>query len=172
MKDAPKSPPGPKPMSSRTRTEPNQPEPLFDERPASLDDLAQALDRCRECPLGALATQGVPGAGPEHGARLMFVGEQPGDREDLSDEPFVGPAGRLLDRAFAILGWPRSAVYVTNAVKHFKYALRGKRRIHKTPAQQEMAACLHWLQSEIDAGRRSSRSARPPHASSPASLSP
>jgi DNA polymerase len=137
-------------VSSRARTEPNQPVPLFDERPSSLADLAQALDRCRECPLGALATQAVPGAGPERGVRLMFVGEQPGDREDLSGKPFVGPAGQLLDRAFARLGWPRAQTYVTNAVKHFKYELRGKRRIHKTPAQQEAAACLHWLESEIE----------------------
>ncbi len=132
-----------------TRTEPNQSVPVF-ERPRSLVGLAQALDRCRECPLGALATQGVPGAGPKHGARLMFVGEQPGDQEDLRGEPFVGPAGQLLDRAFAELAWPRSEVYVTNAVKHFKFELRGKRRIHKTPAQQEAAACLHWLESEIE----------------------
>jgi DNA polymerase len=129
-------------------TEPNQPDPLT-EQPVSLDDLAQALDRCRECPLGALATQGVPGEGPRR-ARLMFVGEQPGDQEDVKGRPFVGPAGQLLDRAFEKLGWPRDKVYVTNAVKHFKFELRGKRRIHKTPAQLEMAACLHWLESEIE----------------------
>jgi DNA polymerase len=131
------------------RTEPNQPVPVF-ERPHSLADLAQALDRCRECPIGAMATQGVPGEGPARGATLMFVGEQPGDQEDLSGRPFVGPAGQLLDRAFAQLGWDRSKVYVTNAVKHFKFEFRGKRRIHKTPAQQEAAACLHWLESEIE----------------------
>jgi len=129
-------------------TEPNQPVPNF-ERPRSLPDLAQAIDRCRECPIGEQATQGVPGEGPKR-ARLMFVGEQPGDQEDLRGKPFVGPAGRLLDRAFAQLGWPRDAAYVTNAVKHFKFELRGKRRIHKTPAQQEAAACLHWLESEIE----------------------
>jgi len=130
------------------RTEPNRPVPLF-ERPGSLADLAQAIERCRECPLGAQATQAVPGEGPARGARLMFVGEQPGDREDMTGRPFVGPAGQMLDRAFAQLGWPRDKVYVTNAVKHFKHELRGKRRIHKTPAQQEAAACLHWLESEI-----------------------
>jgi DNA polymerase len=130
------------------RTEPNQAVPVF-ERPASLADLAQALERCRECPLGALATHAVPGEGPGKGTRLMFVGEQPGDREDVVGRPFVGPAGQLLDRAFAQLGWPRDKVWVTNAVKHFKFELRGKRRIHKTPAQQEAAACLHWLESEI-----------------------
>ena len=80
----------------------------------------------------------------------MFVGEQPGDQEDLQGRPFVGPAGQLLDRALEELGMPRDKVYVTNAVKHFKFELRGKRRIHKTPAQQEAAACLHWLESEIE----------------------
>jgi DNA polymerase len=134
--------------AARSRTEPNQPVPLF-ERPVSLGDLAQAIEACRECPLGALATHGVAGEGPGRGVRLMFVGEQPGDQEDLSGRPFVGPAGQVLDRAFAQLGWPRDKVFVTNAVKHFKYELRGKRRIHKTPAQQEAAACLHWLESEI-----------------------
>ena len=137
-----------RPADPSAPTEPNQPVPLS-ERPASLPDLAQALERCRECPIGALATQAVPGEGPKR-ARLMFVGEQPGDQEDLRGRPFVGPAGQLLDRAFRELGWPRDAAYVTNAVKHFKFELRGKRRIHKTPAQQEAAACLHWLESEID----------------------
>jgi DNA polymerase len=135
--------------NTRAPTEPNQPDPAI-EQPVSLTDLAQAIDRCRECPLGALATRGVPGEGPKRGARLMFVGEQPGDQEDLRGRPFVGPAGQLLDRAFKELGWPREKVYVTNAVKHFKFELRGMRRIHKTPAQQEMAACLHWLESEIE----------------------
>jgi DNA polymerase len=79
----------------------------------------------------------------------MLVGEQPGDVEDLRGRPFVGPAGQLLDRALEQLGWRRDAVYLTNAVKHFKYELRGKRRIHKTPAQREAAACLHWLEDEI-----------------------
>ena len=80
----------------------------------------------------------------------MFVGEQPGDQEDLQGRPFVGPAGQLLARALEELGVPRDKVYITNAVKHFKFELRGKRRIHKTPAQQEAAACLHWLESEIE----------------------
>ncbi len=79
----------------------------------------------------------------------MVVGEQPGDREDLSGRPFVGPAGKLLDRAAAELGWERQRLYVTNAVKHFKYELRGKRRIHKTLAQLEIEACRHWLEDEI-----------------------
>jgi len=84
-------------------------------------------------------------------APLMLVGEQPGDREDIAGRPFVGPAGKLLDRAIASLGWERSTLYVTNAVKHFSFELRGKRRKHKTPAQLEILACLHWLESEIEA---------------------
>jgi len=105
---------------------------------------------CRECPLGALATQTVWGEGPV-GAALMLVGEQPGDHEDREGRPFVGPAGQLLDRALRDLGWDRSIAYVTNAVKHFKWvpAPRGKRRMHKTPAQREADACEHWLESEI-----------------------
>lgn len=105
---------------------------------------------CRECPLFAHATQTVWGEGPI-GAALMLVGEQPGDQEDVQGRPFVGPAGRLLDRALEELGWDRSITYVTNAVKHFKWvpATRGKRRMHKTPAQREADACEHWLESEI-----------------------
>jgi hypothetical protein len=91
---------------------------------------------------------GGPGEGLKH-AKLMFVGEQPGDQEDLQGKPFVGPAGQLFNRALVELGIERRDAYVTNAVKHFKFELRGKRRIHKTPAQQEAAACLHWLESEI-----------------------
>lgn len=103
---------------------------------------------CRECPLGALATQMVWGEGPID-ACLMLVGEQPGDQEDLQGRPFVGPSGELLQRALAQLQWPRERLYVTNSVKHFKYQLRGKRRMHKTPAQREAEACQHWLESEI-----------------------
>jgi probable DNA metabolism protein len=117
--------------------------------PATLPALREALERCRECPIGEHATQAVPGEGLRH-ARLMFVGEQPGDQEDLQGRPFVGPAGQLFNRALAQLGIERRDVYITNAVKHFKFELRGKRRIHKTPAQQEAAACLHWLESEIE----------------------
>ena len=116
----------------------------------ALAQLKAATDRCRECPIGAHATQSVVGEGGAQ-ARLMLVGEQPGDQEDLQGRPFVGPAGRLLDQALAQLGWPREAVFITNAVKHFKFELRGKRRIHKSPAQQEIAACLHWLEDEIEA---------------------
>ena len=122
--------------------------PADGEAPRSLPALREALERCRECPLGEHATRAVPGEGPKH-AKLMFVGEQPGDQEDLQGRPFVGPAGQLFDRALAELGIERRDAYVTNAVKHFKFELRGKRRIHKTPAQEEAAACLHWLESEI-----------------------
>lgn len=110
--------------------------------------LKAATDRCRQCPIGEHATQSVCGEGPRN-ARLMLVGEQPGDQEDLQGHPFVGPAGQLLNRALAHLGIEREEVFVTNAVKHFKYELRGKRRIHKTPAQSEASACLHWLDEEI-----------------------
>jgi uracil-DNA glycosylase family protein len=122
--------------------------PPVADAPATLAALRDALERCRECPIGAHATQAVPGEGPRR-ARLMFVGEQPGDQEDLQGRPFVGPAGQLFGRALAQLGIDRREVYVGNAVKHFKFELRGKRRIHKTPSQQEAAACLHWLENEI-----------------------
>ncbi|MES2280440.1 MAG: UdgX family uracil-DNA binding protein [Pseudomonadota bacterium] len=114
----------------------------------SLSAVRQATEHCRECPIGECATQSVAGEGPV-GARLMFVGEQPGDHEDVRGKPFVGPAGQLLDRALAELGIARDGVFVSNAVKHFKYELRGKRRIHKTPTQREAAACQHWLDDEI-----------------------
>lgn len=114
----------------------------------SLQAARHAAMQCRDCPLGALATQTVFGEGPQNAA-LMLVGEQPGDEEDLQGRPFVGPAGQLLTRAMLQLGWRRDAVYMTNAVKHFKYEPRGKRRIHKTAAQREADACLHWLESEI-----------------------
>ena len=122
--------------------------PVVVHAPGSLAELHSATERCRECPIGMHATQAVHGEGST-GARLILVGEQPGDREDLRGRPFVGPAGQLLDRALAQLGWPRERLYLTNAVKHFKFELRGKRRIHKSPAQREAAACLHWLESEI-----------------------
>ena len=144
---------GPTDPKRRPATEP-QPTPGHlktpgGDSPRSLPALREALQRCRECPIGEHATQAVPGEGLQH-ARLMFVGEQPGDQEDLQGKPFVGPAGQLLARALAEIGVPRDQVYITNAVKHFKFELRGKRRIHKTPAQQEAAACLHWLESEIE----------------------
>jgi probable DNA metabolism protein len=116
--------------------------------PADLGELRAAAHACRACPIGAFATQAVCGEGPL-GAGHMLVGEQPGDQEDLAGRPFVGPAGQLLDRAMAQLGWARDSVYLANAVKHFKYELRGKRRIHKTAGQREAEACAHWLDSEI-----------------------
>lgn len=123
--------------------------PLPNDPQKALAALRVATDRCRECPIGEHATQSVFGEGPV-AARLMVVGEQPGDKEDLQGRPFVGPSGHLFDKAIADLGWDRSQVYVTNAVKHFKYELRGQRRIHKTPTQREAEACLHWLESEIE----------------------
>jgi uracil-DNA glycosylase len=115
---------------------------------ASLDELKAATMRCRECPIGEYATQSVVGEGNAK-ARVMLVGEQPGDQEDLQGHPFVGPAGKLLARALDQAGLPPDKVFVSNAVKHFKFELRGKRRIHKTPTQREAAACLHWLEDEI-----------------------
>ncbi|RCW64728.1 UdgX family uracil-DNA binding protein [Pseudorhodoferax soli] len=114
----------------------------------ALAALREATDACRQCPIGAGATQSVVGEGPAH-APLMLVGEQPGDQEDRSGQPFVGPAGRLLDLALQEAGIDRRAVFVTNAVKHFKYELRGKRRIHKSPGQREIAVCVQWLEQEI-----------------------
>lgn len=118
------------------------------ERIASLNDLAAAAGRCRRCPIGACATQAVSGEGPLRPA-LMLVGEQPGEQEDLRGRPFVGPAGQLLERALQRVGLARDQIFVTNAVRHFKFELRGRRRIHKTPSQQEAAACAHWLEEEI-----------------------
>jgi uracil-DNA glycosylase len=115
-----------------------------------LQRLRRRAARCTDCPLYANATQTVFGEGPA-GARLMLVGEQPGDAEDRQGHPFVGPAGRLLDQALAAAGIDRKTVYVTNAVKHFKWEPRGKRRMHKTPAQREVEACLQWLEGEIAA---------------------
>lgn len=117
--------------------------------PRSLAELRDATNACTACPIGALATQAVCGEGPA-GASHMLVGEQPGDQEDLAGRPFVGPAGQLLDGALKQIGWPRETVYLANAVKHFKYELRGKRRLHKTAGQREAQACAQWLTHEID----------------------
>ncbi|WP_332823882.1 UdgX family uracil-DNA binding protein [Ramlibacter sp.] len=128
--------------------------PRFPDRPPAIghpDALAELnarTQRCRDCPIGAGATQAVCGEGPLKPA-LMFVGEQPGDQEDLRGRPFVGPAGQLFDRALAQAGVARESVYVTNAVRHFKFEPRGKRRIHKTPSQEEALACRRWLDDEI-----------------------
>jgi DNA polymerase len=115
----------------------------------SLERLRRAAQSCQDCPLWENATQTVFGAGDAH-AHVMLVGEQPGDEEDRKGLPFVGPAGRLLDRALDAAGVGREGLYVTNAVKHFKWTPRGKRRLHKTPAQREIDACHQWLEREID----------------------
>jgi DNA polymerase len=121
---------------------------------ASLRTLRAAAAACRRCDLYARATQTVFGAGPARAA-VMLVGEQPGDEEDRAGSPFVGPAGRLLDRALAAAGVERAQVYVTNVVKHFKWkeAPRGKRRLHEKPRADEVEACLAWLDAEIKAVR-------------------
>jgi len=114
---------------------------------ASLRELAKAENECTRCPLYKHATQAVPGEGRK-GAHLMLVGEQPGDKEDLAGKPFVGPAGRVLDQALEAAGIPRVEVFVTNAVKHFKYEMRGKRRLHKRPNAYEIERCKIWLDLE------------------------
>lgn len=114
----------------------------------SLADARAAVQGCRRCPLYRHATQAAFGEGPEQ-AEVMFVGEQPGDREDLAGRPFVGPAGRVLDAAVEKVGIDRGRVYVTNAVKHFKFVPRGKRRLHQRPDAGEIQACKFWLNLEI-----------------------
>jgi len=130
---------------------------------ATLPQLRRAADRCRGCDLYKNATQAVfgeiAGGAPDKGARavrpLMLVGEQPGDQEDVQGRPFVGPAGRVLDRALADAGIERARVYVTNAVKHFKWTPRGKRRLHSKPSAREVHACRPWLEREIEIVRPS-----------------
>jgi uracil-DNA glycosylase len=115
---------------------------------AGLGELKAAAARCQGCDLYRYATQTVFGRGPVD-ARIVFVGEQPGDQEDLQGAPFVGPAGEVFDRALAEVGLARERVYVTNAVKHFKFEQRGKRRIHQTPRAPELNACRPWLDAEL-----------------------
>ena len=122
----------------------------FVPKTSSIRVLKAAAHECRGCDLYKTATQVVFGAGPRT-ARVMFVGEQPGDQEDRQGAPFVGPAGALLDKALEEAGIPRSEVYVTNAVKHFKWEPRGKRRIHKKPRMSEIKACRPWLEAEVRA---------------------
>jgi uracil-DNA glycosylase family protein len=116
----------------------------------SLRALRRALPKCEGCDLFRCATQVVPGTGAER-AYLMLVGEQPGDQEDLQGEPFVGPAGTLLRKALDELGIDAAKVYVTNAVKHFKFVQRGKKRLHENPRMSEINACKPWLLAELDA---------------------
>jgi DNA polymerase len=118
----------------------------------NLEDLKKAAKNCQACDLWKRGTQTVFGEGAPN-AKIMFVGEQPGDQEDLEGRPFVGPAGKLLDRALEDAGIDRKKVYVTNAVKHFSWEPRGKRRIHKKPNAVEIAACRLWLDAEIAALR-------------------
>ena len=113
-----------------------------------LTALEKKARNCTACPLYKHATQTVFGEGPKN-ARLMLLGEQPGDQEDLAGKPFVGPAGRVLNRALEEAGIKRDDVYVTNVVKHFKWELRGKRRIHQKPNSREIAACRPWLDAEL-----------------------
>jgi uracil-DNA glycosylase family protein len=114
---------------------------------ATLAQLREAEAACTRCPLYRDATQVVPGEGPAR-AKVMFVGEQPGNDEDLAGRPFVGPAGRVLDRAIADAGLDRVAIFITNAVKHFKFEPRGKRRLHKKPNAYEIQRCRWWLEQE------------------------
>jgi uracil-DNA glycosylase family protein len=123
---------------------------LREDLPASVKSLRQltaAEETCTRCPLYRDATQAVPGEGPGH-APFMLVGEQPGDKEDLAGKPFVGPAGRLLDQALQDAGIKRTETFVTNAVKHFKHEMRGKRRLHKRPDNYEIERCKIWLDLE------------------------
>ena len=113
-----------------------------------LDGLRTAAAGCRACELWEPATQTVFGEGPET-ARIVFVGEQPGDQEDRKGEPFVGPAGRLLDKALADAGIDRRDAYITNAVKHFRFTPKGKRRMHQTPGPEHLRACRPWLEAEF-----------------------
>jgi uracil-DNA glycosylase family protein len=146
-----------KPVGSDDR--PAKPDPDDDTRRSaapfvpdttSVRKLSAAAHECTGCDLYKNATQVVFGAGPQK-ARVMFVGEQPGDQEDRQGQPFVGPAGALLDKALEDAGIPRTEVYVTNAVKHFSWEPRGKRRIHKKPRASEIKACRPWLEAELRA---------------------
>jgi uracil-DNA glycosylase family protein len=121
---------------------------LFGPETRSLDELREAAADCKECDLWKTGTQTVFGEGAES-AEIVFVGEQPGDKEDLEGRPFVGPAGRVLDEGLEAAGIDRSLAYVTNAVKHFKWVGRGKRRIHQKPNAAELAACRPWLDAEL-----------------------
>jgi uracil-DNA glycosylase family protein len=119
----------------------------YGERPKSLSGIDEAIHACRRCPIGLLDNQAVMGEGPRK-AELMIVGEQPGDQEDLAGRPFVGPAGKVLNAHLERAGIDRRQVYLTNAVKHFKYVPRGKRRLHQSPTAKEIDICRWWLEGE------------------------
>ena len=135
-------------MKTLERLETGTAAPLVPERPTLLK-LREAAAECKACPLWKTGTQTVFGEG-ERTAKVMFVGEQPGNDEDLQGKPFVGPAGKLLDQALEEAGINRDEVYVTNMVKHFKWEPKGKRRIHKKPNAREIAACRPWLEAELE----------------------
>jgi uracil-DNA glycosylase len=137
------------PMPKRVVASDTAVAPVDDRAPVlrSLSALRAAENECRRCPLYRNATQAVPGEGPSR-AKVMLVGEQPGDKEDLAGKPFVGPAGRVLDHALADAGIPRNETFVTNAVKHFKFEPRGKRRLHKKPNAYEIDRCHWWFEQE------------------------
>jgi uracil-DNA glycosylase len=124
-----------------------RPPPPVPGRPTPAN-MREAVQGCRACDLWEGATQAVMGEGPRH-APLMLVGEQPGDREDIEGHPFVGPAGKVLDRGLEQAGIDTDQVYITNVVKHFRYQARGKRRIHQKPDRWQVSACLPWLEAEI-----------------------
>lgn len=136
-------------MASRKKTHPLAPTESFLPTRRTLTSLRRAAAGCRGCPLFLQATQTVFGEGAK-GARVILVGEQPGDQEDRTGHPFVGPAGQLLDRALAEAGLERRAVYVTNVVKHFNFEPRGKFRLHKRPPMMAIRACRPWLDAELD----------------------
>ncbi|WP_298915941.1 UdgX family uracil-DNA binding protein [uncultured Algimonas sp.] len=137
----------PNPIAEKATYQPDQTDE--DLSPPDIAALWEQVEACRRCDLWEGATQGVAGVGPDN-ARLMIVGEQPGDKEDLAGEPFVGPAGQILTQALEEAGLSRETSYVTNAVKHFKYEVRGQRRIHKNPSVSEIKACNVWLEREIE----------------------
>src|SRR3954471_715840 len=134
---------------SRVRTVPAEFNPAPVPPNPTISKLQQVARNCRACPLWKTGTQTVFGEGSRH-AQVVFVGEQPGNDEDLAGKPFVGPAGKLLDKALVEAGIDRDEVYVTNAVKHFKWEPSGKRRIHKKPNGREIAACRPWLEAELE----------------------
>jgi DNA polymerase len=133
---------------SRTRTDREEEQTVTGRSLTSIDELRAAVDTCRRCTLWKSATHGVPGEGAAT-ASLMLVGEAPGDSEDLQGHPFVGPAGAILERALHDAGLSRDSIYVSNSVKHFKFELRGKRRLHIKPSAAEIEACHWWLDEEL-----------------------